>query len=467
MIELIGFWLQSIEDVLWVYCCLPLLMILGAFLTVRGRAAQIRLFPAALANFWSLLRSRPSSEGQVHPLQAFFACIGGCFGIGNLVAVCTAVQMGGPGALVWVWSTAAIGATLKYAEVYLGLRYRISDKAGSYMGGPMYYLQRVFKGTWAPALASILLCLYGVEVYQFSVITKSISLNFHWPKELIIAGLLILVLYAGRGGVGRAGKIASMTIPLFIVFYMSMSLWVIWQHSDVLPGVLLSVFSSAFTGHAAIGGFAGSSLLMALTYGMRRACYSGDLGVGYASVIHSASSEKRPEKQASLVLVDIFLENFMICTTTILLILVTGVWQTDLPQEMLVQEALATTFSYVEIFIPIFLFILGYSTINAYFVVGVNCATFLGGKLGRRIYFSYAAIALVIFAYVDTALAQMVMTLVGGILLLLNCVAIFYLRDEINYEFGEPRQEKIPAESPVLVEVEAKRGRRWWRPLAG
>lgn len=435
MFEYFAFGLQTFEDILWMYFCFPFLVGLGIVLTFRGRMAQVRQFPRALGNFWALLRCRHSVNGRVHPLQAFFACIGGCVGIGNIVAVCTAVQLGGPGALIWLWMTAAIGVILKYAEVYLGLRYRIKDHEGNYRGGPMYYLQQVFRGSWAPVMISVLLCLYGVEVYQFKVVTTSVSSNFGWTKELVVVGLLGLVFYAACGGVSRVGKIAGTTVPLFICIYLAMALAVIWQHADQLSSVLATAFASAFTGHAAVGGFVGSTFLMAVTHGMRRACYSGDLGIGYAAVIHSNSTEESHEKQASLVIVDIFIDS-VICTASILLILVTGVWQSGFPQELLVQKALETTFPFTEFFMPVFLFLLGYATLNAYFIVGLSCAEFLGGVKGRRAYFVYACCILTLFAYVDTSLAQTAMAIVGGMLLVFNCYAIFSLRKEISYNFS-------------------------------
>jgi AGCS family alanine or glycine:cation symporter len=438
MLEYIAGTLHFFEDILWIYFCFPALLILGLLLTIQGRFIQIRGFPAAVAHFWSLLNHRQTVEGTVHPIQAFFACIGGCVGIGNIVAICTAVQLGGPGALIWLWFTAIFGGILKYSEVYLGFHFRVRDSAGNYRGGPMYYLRHVFKSSWIPVFVGLLLCLYSVEIYQFSIVTTSLSNNFGWSKEAVIAILLCLVAYAGYGGVGRVGKIAGTIIPSFILIYVGMGMWVIYQHAHLLPSALMSAFSAAFTGHAAVGGFAGSTVLMALTHSMRRVCYSSDLGIGYASVVHSESGETRPAKQASLVMIEIFIDSFLICTTSILLILVTGVWQSDLHQEMLVQAALATSFPYVDIFMPVFIFLLGYSTINVYFVVGLNSAQYLGGKVGRLLYFAYACLTFALFAYVDSLLAQTVMTIIGGILLLFNSYAIFTLRHVISFGVKAP-----------------------------
>lgn len=443
--QLINF-LILFEDAIWIYFCFPVIVLMGIYFSIRSGFVQLRCFPSALGNFIQLLRQKQASDGKVHPMQAFFACVGGCIGIGNIVAVCTAVTIGGPGALLWLWLTAAMGAMLKYAEVYLGIKFRITDSEGNYRGGPMYYLQKVFLGKWAPITVCLLLCIYGVEVYQFNIVASSISMNFDIPKLAVVFVLLGLILYAACGGIQRVGAISSVMVPLFVTVYCSMGYYVIWMNVDRLGEVLQLVFTSAFTGHAAVGGFVGSTLLVAVTQGIRRACYTGDLGIGYASVIHSESTVKHAEKQASLVIVDIFLDTFLICTTTILLILVTGVWNQDIPQELMVQKALGTVFGYVDWFIPIFLFMLGYSTINAYFVVGLTCAKFLGGVRARKAYFIYACTVFVLFSFADPTVPQSIMTSVGGALLLLNCYGIFKLRNEISYSFKE-----LPA--PVLQDA--------------
>lgn len=437
MLDLIVDFLLWFEDTIWIYFCFPFFVFMGIYFSWKSRFVQVRSFSKALGNFASLLKQKHATDGKVHPLQAFFACVGGCIGIGNIVAVCTAVTIGGPGALLWLWITATLGAIIKYSEVYLGIKFRIVDAHGHFRGGPMYYLQRVFSGKWAPITVSLLLCFYGVEVYQFSIMASSISLNFDLPKPGIVFVLLVMVLYAGWGGVRRVGAISSATIPIFVLLYCSMGAYVIFQNAALLPEVLMTVLTTAFTGHAALGGFIGSTLLVAVTQGIRRACYTGDIGIGYASVIHSESSVIQPEKQASLVIIDVFLDTFIICTTTILLILVTGVWHQNIPQELMVQTALATEFSHVEWFMPFFLFLLGFSTINAYFAVGLNCAQYLGGSAAKVFYFLYAAAALALFSFVDPTVAQTIMTSVGGLLLLMNCYGIYFLRNEVGFNIGD------------------------------
>ena len=145
--------------------------------------------------------------------------------------------------------------TVKYSEVYLGMRYRVSNGQDGYNGGPMYFLQGVFRSKWVPSIVSVLLCIYGVEVYQFSVVVNSVAVNFEINRYLVIGLLLSLVIFAGMGGVRRVGSISSAIIPIFVTLYVGMGLWVSVHNYHVLPEVLKTVFTSAFTGHAALGGF--------------------------------------------------------------------------------------------------------------------------------------------------------------------------------------------------------------------
>jgi AGCS family alanine or glycine:cation symporter len=425
--------LEQFEDILWGFLGVPVLMLLGIYLTIHSKFFQIRKFPAVIKIFFSYFKVKNKGNG-VHPLHAFFACIGGCIGIGNIVGICTAVQIGGPGALFWIWITAICGMIVKYAEVYLGVRHRVMNKKGGYSGGPMYFISRVTSMTWVPVVICFLLCIYGVEVYQFSVITQTLSDNLSINRELSTIILLLLILFAGSGGISRVGKISGAVIPIFIILYMGMGLWVLGSNITLIPGILKEVLSSAFTGSAAVGGFIGSTLISTISQGVRRGCYTGDVGVGYASVIHSESITESPEKQASLVILDVFLDTFFICTMSVLVVLVTGAWSEPLPASMLVQSVLAQYFPGMHFFMPFFLFLLGFTTINAYFCVGLKCAELLSNKYGRLMYYIYTIIALVCFSYVDTAQAQAVMSVSGGLLLVINCWAIFRLHREISYE---------------------------------
>lgn len=427
--------LNTIDDALWSYAGFTLVIFLGLYFSIRFKFAQASQFPKISRLFIELIGKSDTHSQGVHPLKAFFTSIGGCIGIGNLVAVCTAVQIGGPGAIFWMWMAAFLGTTLKYGEVFLGVKYRVQRADGSYAGGPMFFLMRVFKSPVVPVLSAIFLCIYGTEVYMFNVVTTSITTNWGLNHFVVIAILLAAILYAAAGGVDRVGEICGIIIPIFVVVFLGMGGYVLLHHLDALLPAFGSIFSSAFTGHAAVGGFAGSGILLAISQGMARGCYTGDIGVGFASVIHAQTQLSDPRKQAALVILGIFLDTFVICTISTLLIVVTGLWSSGLDASLLVQTALAEYFPAMHIFMPFFLIILGYSSMISFFTVGVECARFLSPKNGRLIYFIYASVAFVAFSFLSTTHALTIMSLSGGFLLVINSYGIWKLRHEIELKF--------------------------------
>ncbi len=427
--------LTQLDQIFWRYFAFVLIVILGLILTVRAGFFQIRALPAIFKTFFQFLGRTPEGERGVHPLKAFFASTGGMIGIGNIVGIITAVQIGGPGALIWVWIAGIIGAIVKYCEIYLGFKYREPNKQGGYDGGPMYFLKKAFKSRLLPIAVAGLLCVYGVEIYQFSVITESVSSNWNINRFVVMAVLLGLVLYAAIGGVRRIGQICTWVMPFFLVVYLGMGFWVIGQELAALPAILVDVFKSAFTGHAAVGGFVGSTVVLAIQLGIARAAYSADIGVGYDSIIQSESATQHPEKQARLAILGVVIDN-VICTFSILIVLVSGAWKALEPMEgsELIQVALGTYFPYMEYFIPFFLIVTGYTTIIAFFVVGIKCACYLSPRFGRALYIFYGSTSFVFFSFVPQHQALLVMSVSGAMLLSINLLGIFRLRKEIAFD---------------------------------
>lgn len=434
MFQAIYSYLEHMDTIFWGYIGFFLIITLGAYFSFKTKFFQIRALPALLKTLWQSLIHKHTDQKGVHPIKALFASVGSMVGIGNLVGIVTAVQIGGPGALFWIWIAAIGGALIKYSEVYLGLKHRVENDRGGYDGGPMLFLRKAFSNTWVPTIVCLLLCFYGVEIYQFSVITDSIVSNWSVPRLIVVPVLLALVLYAGIGGVSRVGKISIVLLPVFIIAYMGMGLWVIGNHIMELPALAVQVFTSAFTGHAAIGGFAGSSVILAIQHGIARAAYSADIGIGNDSVIQSESRTVNPAFQARLAVCGVFIDN-MVCTISILLVLVTGVWKAETPiaASDMVQTALGMHFPMMDVFIPLLLLILGYSTIIAYFCVGLKCARFLFPKHGHKLYFLYAAMILPLFSFLNQSETLLMMSLAGSLLLTINLLGIFRLRKEVDF----------------------------------
>jgi alanine or glycine:cation symporter, AGCS family len=426
--------LTKADELFWGYFAFVLITIFGLFLSYKARFIQIRALPNIFKTFFHFLGVKGDGSRGIHPLKAFFASTGGMIGIGNVVGIVTAIQFGGPGALLWVWVAGIIGAIVKYSEIYLGFKFRVENKEGGYDGGPMYFLKQAFKLRWIPLGVAFLLCIYGVEIYQFSVITESISSNWHIPRAFVVGILLISVFYAAVGGVQRIGKICSWIMPMFLIIYLLIGLWIMAHEAYRIPDLLSDVFRSAFNGHAAVGGFAGASVLLAIQHGISRAAYSSDIGIGYDSIIQSESSSVHPERQSRLAILGVLIDN-SICTVSIFIVLISGVWkaQPTFVGSQLVQEGLSCYFPYMQYFIPLFFVVTGYTTIIAYFAVGLKCARYLAPSWGRKLYLVYAFFAFIFFSYVSQSYALLVMSVSGALLLITNLSGIFRLRHEIQF----------------------------------
>lgn len=426
--------LESINNFIWSHLAFLLIAGLGLYFSIRSRFFQIRKIGTIFLSFLSFFKEKSSDARGIHPLKAFFAAIGGCIGIGNIVGICTAVEIGGPGALFWTWIGGIFGMLIQYAEVYLGLKYRVQNKEHNYDGGPMYFLPIAYGRKWIAPFICFLLCVYGVELFMFNVVADSLAINWGLDLRLVVGLLLALTIGIAIGGIGRVGEVCSAIIPFCIVIYFALAFWVLIVHFQDLPQIFASIFQGAFTTQAASGAFIGSSVGLSLSMGLSRGAYSGDIGVGYTSIIYAESQSHDIKRLASLTIIGIFLDTFVICTMSILVVLATGLWNSGIDVSLMVQESLSRYFPYMNYFMPFFLFLLGFTTILSYFVVGIKCAKFLSPKFGPPLYYLYACLSLPLFAFTDSHNAFLIMSLSGALLLIFNLYGIFLLRKEIDFD---------------------------------
>jgi AGCS family alanine or glycine:cation symporter len=427
-------YLSAIDQFFWTYIGFVILFSSGIYLTVKTRGFQFKVLFSFKSCIQDLLRgpSKCSSRG-IHPIRLYFASVSGMVGLGNVVGIITAVMIGGPGALLWLWIGNFPSMLVKYAEIYLGIRYRVPNDQGGYDGGPMFYLKKAFKGKTIPLLASILLCIYGVEVFQFDVVADIITTTFNLNKIFVIALLLGGVLFTVIGGIRRLSQVCSLLMPIFIVLYVGMCVYILVCCASKLPGVLNMVFHAAFSGQAAIGGFAGSSAMLAAQQGISRSVYSGDIGIGYDSIIQAETRAILPQQQARLGIFSL-LTDAIICTLSICVVLVTDVWTLKLPPDQYVSHALAMYFKHADLFMAVFIFLAGFTTIVAYLSVGLKSASFLKGKSGKIMYLTYAVVAFVFFSFFDQEKALLIMSISAGMLVLFNITGILRLLKFIKFQ---------------------------------
>lgn len=427
--------LDAMDSLFWIYGGVPTLMLVGIYFTIKSKAFQLIKFPAVLTIFKNTIFDTSINKKGVRPLYVFFASIGGCIGIGNVVGVCTAVQVGGPGAVFWMWVAGFFGMLIKYAEIYLGMIYRVSDGKDGYIGGPIIYLQQLPGGKILANIVAFLLCIYGLEIYIFRTITHSIITGWNVYPPLVIFSLIGLVLLVGEGGINLVGKVSSVILPVFLTAFLGMSIFIFAVNIHQFPTMLHLIFSSAFNSHAMVGAFAGASVMMAMSHGVRRACYTGDLGIGYASIIHSQTSETNPSREACMGIMAIFLDTFVICTLSLFLILLTGTWHCGVHETLMVATALGQYFPFVTVFWPLFIFLLGYTSLTSFYAVGKNAASFLFGPIVDKIYPIIAAFLFIVFPFFgDMSQAMTFMSITAALLLMFNVYGIIRLSDKIKFK---------------------------------
>lgn len=428
--------LGALESFYWSYVGFTIVIVAGVYFSYRSRFYQLKVLAHPLRTIGIVQKSSEGGAG-ISPFRVYFASVGGMVGLGNIVGVITAVMVGGPGALFWLWIAALFGMLIKYSEIYLGMKFRIDDGREGHHGGPMVYLQRAFKNKTISKVIPIIFCsllsIYGIEIYQFVVITDILTDTTHFPRFLVLGSVLIVTLYGGFGGIQRLANISTVMMPPFIIVYLGLCIYIIFLHASELPRILIDVFTSAFTGHAAIGGFSGSTMLMALQLGTARAVYSGDLGIGYDSIIQSESKAKDPWAQACLSIFGVATDA-LVCTMSILVVLITGLWKAEIQACHAVSHAFSQYFPHVDIFMAVLIFIAGYTTLIAYLAVGEKAIQWLFPQWGRRLYFICATLAFIGFSYLDQCNAITVMALAGGLLMLTNLSGIWKLRHEISFK---------------------------------
>ena len=252
-------------------------------------------------------------------------------------------------------------------------------------------------------------------------------------RATVIVCLLALVLLCTIGGVCGLGNICVAMMPPFMISYVLIGIWVIFDNFLILSGIMKDVFVSAFTGHAAVGGFVGSTILMAAHYGVSRAVYSGDIGIGYDATVQSETKTKHPEKQARMAIFALFADT-IICTISVMVVLVTGVWTQTMQPSHYIVAALRDYVPYVNIYIALIFFIAGFTTIVGYLVVGQKCAKFLHRTHGQKFYLVYAVFAFAFFSYFDQSKVILMMSVSGGLLMIINIIGVLKLRHEIKYD---------------------------------
>lgn len=324
---------------------LPLIVLLmgtGVLLTVLTRGVQFRFLPLALKEVLGKLRKGGGGEGSVRPFQAVATALASTVGVGNIAGVATAISIGGPGALFWLWVSGVLGMCTKYAEIVVALHYRERDADGTMRGGAMYILKNGLGLPWLGTIFALLTALaaFGIgNMVQANSVADVMRASFDIPVSVTGAVLVVITGLVILGGIRRIGAVAEYLVPFMALLYLGGGLVIMIRYAGEIPAALSLVFDSAFSGAAATGGFAGSTVAMALRYGIARGLFSNEAGLGSAPMVHAAATTDHPVRQGLYGIFEVFVDTLLICTTTGLVILVTGTWSSGATGAALSAEA--------------------------------------------------------------------------------------------------------------------------------
>jgi AGCS family alanine or glycine:cation symporter len=338
--------LQQVSGFVWgPYLLIPLLLFTGVYLTVRLAGVQFRKLWGSL---WLALvvRKDPGTEGDISHFQALMTALAATVGTGNIVGVATAIAMGGPGALFWMWMTGLVGMATKYSEALLSVKYRVTDERGEQAGGPMYYLADGIPWRRFGRFLGFLFALFAAvaafgigNMVQSNSIADAVEHSFHvpmWITGLVVAffaGLVIL------GGIKSIGRFTGIFVPFMIVAYMLAGTYILVVNAHELPAALALIVHSAFHPVAAVGGFAGVAVMQAMRFGVARGIFSNESGLGSAGIAAAAAQTREPVRQAMVSMTQTFIDTIVVCSFTGLAIITTGAWTSELNGANLTQAA--------------------------------------------------------------------------------------------------------------------------------
>ncbi|MBL8443278.1 MAG: sodium:alanine symporter family protein [Zoogloeaceae bacterium] len=377
--------ITAINDIVWGPPMLIAILGTGVFLQLRLKFMPITKILAGFVMVWRGRKAAPDAPGEITPYAALMTALAATVGTGNIAGVATAIAIGGPGAMFWMWMTALVGMATKYAEVLVAVHYRETDDKGEQVGGPMYAIKNGLGRNWRWLGAAFAifggLAGFGIgNMVQSNSIAGALEASFGvnpWVSGVVMAVFTGFVLL---GGVKRIGAVAEKLVPFMCIGYVVACLIVLGIYADQIPGAFALIFSSAFSPVAATGGFAGAALMMAIRYGVARGIFSNEAGLGTAGIAQAAGQTKNPVESGLVGMMGTFIDTIVVCTMTGLVLLVTGVWSSGLKGAALSAAGFSEAFpGFGGQFLAIALVVFAFTTILGWSYYGEKCWEYLFG----------------------------------------------------------------------------------------
>lgn len=386
---------SKVNAIVWGPPMLVLLVGTGIYLTIRQGWPQVSKFGYAMRHTVGKLTEKgEGKKGEVTPFQALATAMAGTVGTGNIAGVATAIAIGGPGAAFWMWLSAFFGMCTKYSEVILAVHYREVRPDGTILGGPFQYIEKGLHAKWLAVLFALFggLASFGIgNMTQANSVAHALATSFGVPR--LVSGIIVMVITGVviLGGLKSIVKVTEKLVPFMAIFYILGGIALIVMNISKLPAALGLIFSQAFTGTAAVGGFAGSTVMLAMTKGVARGVFSNEAGLGSAPIVHATARVDHPVQQGLWGIFEVFMDTLVICSITALSIIMTGAWQTGKSGAELTMTAFNQALPHFGTFVvSIGLVLFAYSTLLSWQYYGEKCWEYLGGpgvRLPYRILF--------------------------------------------------------------------------------
>ena len=414
----------------WGAPMIVLLMGTGVLLTILTGAVQFRYLGFALKEVLGKLTQRGTGDGSVSPFQAVSTALASTVGVGNIAGVATALTLGGPGALFWLWISGVLGMCTKFAEIVIALHYRELDATGTMRGGAMYTLRKGLGLPWLGTIFALLtsLAAFGIgNMVQANSVADSLRSSFGVPP--MITGLVLAAVTAAviLGGIQRIGQVTQVLVPLMSVLYLAGGLLIILLHIADIPAAVGLVLEGAFTGTAATGGFAGSTVALALRFGIARGLFSNEAGLGSAPMVHSAAQTDHPARQGLYGIFEVFVDTVLVCTVTGLAILVTDSWQSGMTGAALSGEAFRLGLPGIgDIIVTSSILLFSFSTVIGWSYYGETAIVYL---LGAKAALPYRLVWLVFIYLGATGSLQLIWSVsdtLNGLMAIPNLVSVLF-----------------------------------------
>lgn len=420
-----------LDDVVWGIPLIVLILSVGIYLTVRLGLLQIRHLPRALKY---MVKNEEGGSGEVTSFGALCTALSATIGTGNIVGVATALCAGGPGALFWMILAAFFGMATKYAEGCLAVKYRTVDDKGQISGGPMYYIENGLGKAYRPlaiafAFFGVLVAYFGIGTFaQVNSIVQITQLNAGIPVTYTAVVLTILVAAITLGGLQSIAKTASKVVPAMAVIYMASTIGFLVIFADKVPGAVAEVFYDAFHPTAAVGGFLGASVLFAMRNGVARGVFSNESGLGSAPIVAAAAKTKWPAEQGLVSMTGTFIDTIIICTMTGLVVVISGLWKTDLNGAALTNAAFLQAYpSFGGYMLMVGLVLFAFTTILGWNYYGERCMEYLVGTKGIMPYRIGFIILVGCGAFLKLESIWILADIVNGLMAIPNLIALLGL----------------------------------------